>query len=80
MTPLEHPNLARLRNARAAYDMAERFFRAEVERAMSDRVNRDPICSTRYKVDAVAEAANVSRQRVYQIVEEQKARARAVAP
>lgn len=65
----DHPNLARIRRARLALDMAERMFRAEIDRSVRDREG--------YTMDAVAKAANVSRQRVYQILGEMRERAHA---
>lgn len=66
MTPLEHPNLTRLRQARIGLDMAQRLFRAEVKRTMAERGGA-------YTAEAVATAADVTRSRIYQILKERRA-------
>lgn len=76
--PSEHPNISRVRNARSAEVMAKRFLDAEIIRAMKERaVTRlhEDDARGRYTAAEVAEAANVSRARVYQILDEAKEKA-----
>jgi DNA-directed RNA polymerase sigma subunit (sigma70/sigma32) len=67
----KHVNLLRVENAREELADQEFRFREALLVAMRARPTTGP---DRYTADDVAEAAGISRARVYQILEEEKGR------